>query len=137
MSENAGRPFGHLLVSLLLIMFFLSGIQTGKFWLCSLIAALQHYMWLVSFIWMNVLSISLYRVFSSNLHPKKTSYGLSVIHAYFVPLVVVSICLVLQEFDYFQYGSLSLCWIVGRLQLGLSFALPVAAVLAANLTSSA
>ena len=38
------------------ILFQLSSLFTGRRYVCESVAALQHYMWLVSFLWMNVLA---------------------------------------------------------------------------------
>ncbi|ELU07415.1 hypothetical protein CAPTEDRAFT_113499 [Capitella teleta] len=101
---------------------------------CTVVAVCQHYLWLASFFAMNATSYKLFKTFDSmSMH--NNSPGNMKCYAYILgaPAVIVAVCVALHLTGFFQYGSPSFCWITGYLNIGVSFALPVAILLLTNI----
>lgn len=105
--------------------------------ICMMMSALQHYVWLASFFWMNILCFnalkSFQRLTADPSSHRNKSVRLFMLYGWGTPLCIVAACILLHYFNLFQYGNLYVCWIVGSLNIGLSFGLPVAALLLSNL----
>ena len=106
---------------------------------CVTAAAFQHYIWLVTFLWMNVLAFDVSCTFA-HMKPsgsaRKTSRMCAfAVYAWGLPAVFVVICLVIDFCTDlpFTYGSKTTCWLAGPGAIVYYFAIPLAAVLAANL----
>ena len=106
---------------------------------CVTAAVFQHYIWLVAFLWMNVLafdvSCTLTRMKPSGGARKTSRVCAFAVYAWGLPAVFVAVCLVIDfctELP-FTYGSKTTCWIAGPRAIVYYFAIPLAAVLAANL----
>ena len=106
---------------------------------CVTAAVFQHYSWLVAFLWMNVLafdvSCTLTRMKPSGGARKTSRVCAFAVYAWGLPTVFVAVCLVIDfctELP-FTYGSKTTCWLAGPGAIVYYFAIPLAAVLAANL----
>ena len=105
---------------------------------CAALAAFQHYFWLVAFLWMNVLAFDISCAFA-DLKPSNVSHDSSrlrifVMHAWGLPAVFVTVCIVLDLGTNlpFSYGSSTMCWIAGPRAVVYYFATPLAVVITAN-----
>lgn len=118
---------GHLLF---LVGSSVPGLPTA----CSVMAMAQHYMWLVSFFFMSALCFETHQVLTQVHSDPKTKQGTAyyMLYSLGVPSVIVLVCVVLHNLDLFQYGSSQTCWIIGRLNVALSFGLPVGLILLSN-----
>ena len=105
---------------------------------CTAVAVFQHYMWLVVFLWMNVLAFDISCTFAdlkpSSSVPNTSRLRAFALYAWGLPAVFVVVCLV---FDLctnlpFSYGSKNMCWIVNGRAVLYIFGSPVAAVITAN-----
>ena len=105
---------------------------------CTAVAVFQHYMWLVVFLWMNVLAFDISCTFAG-LKPSSSVRNESrlrafALYAWGLPAVFVTVCLVLDLYTKlpFSYGSKNMCWIVNCRAVLYMFGTPVAAVITAN-----
>ena len=105
---------------------------------CAVVAVFQHYTWLVAFLWMNVLAFDVSCTFS---HMKPSSGGRQTsrlrafaLYAWGLPAAFVALCLVLDLCTDlpFDYGSETMCWLAGPRAIVYYFAVPLAAILSAN-----
>ena len=135
----------NLCISLLLaqLLFLLNGIWSHDFIACKISAVVQHYVWLVSFCWMNVFGIDVSAAFInmsrgiiSNDH-KSHIVGYAV-YAWCVPACVCATALligVLTDLPV-MYGwennPTSVCSIYPGLALFLSFGLPIILIVLIN-----
>ena len=120
------------------ILFQLSPLFTGQRYVCESVAVLQHYMWLVSFLWMNVLAYITCKTFTGKgvvKGPSKSGFRLYFSYSWGLPLVFVGVCLVVDLLTTFpfNYGDSSQCWLSGKLGLICLFAVPLAVIIATNL----
>ncbi|ELT87015.1 hypothetical protein CAPTEDRAFT_120162 [Capitella teleta] len=101
---------------------------------CTVIAVCQHYLWLSSFFAMSAISYKLFKTFDS-ISTHNDSHGNLKCYTYILgsPAVIVASCVAMHLTGFFQYGSPSFCWITGSLNIGVSFALPVAVLLLINI----
>ncbi|XP_071956955.1 uncharacterized protein [Antedon mediterranea] len=137
-----GKSVMNLIVALflaLLIFFFGSG-QTQHRNMCKIVAILQHYFWLASFFWMNVLSFDVRRTFTfkgspQNAHRKRNTLILYSVYAWGSPAVIVGVCLGLIQSSLdldMYYGNSDVC-IIGNGTMNLiAFGGPVALTLSMN-----
>ncbi|KAI0218203.1 G-protein coupled receptor Mth2, partial [Lamellibrachia satsuma] len=105
---------------------------------CTTVAVFQHYIWLVVFLWMNVLAFDISCTFadlkpSSNV-PNASRLRAFALYAWGLPAVFVGVCLVLDLYTKlpFSYGSKNMCWIVNGRAVLYFFGAPIAAVITAN-----
>ena len=105
---------------------------------CTAVAVFQHYIWLVVFLWMNVLAFDISCTFadlkpSSNV-PNASRLLAFALYAWGLPAVFVAVCLVLDLYTKlpFSYGSENMCWIVDGRAVLYVFGSPIAAVITAN-----
>ncbi|CAH1772757.1 unnamed protein product [Owenia fusiformis] len=108
---------------------------------CTGIAVTEHYFWLSSAFWSNVLSFDIYFTFRHKFQVVMTSmrtkrFYVYLVYAWGMPAVAVSFCFVV---DYYQlwgltigYGSSTACWISNPNALLFTFALPLGLILIAN-----
>lgn len=133
-----GKALVNLLVSLFMaqLAFLCSNTLLGHSAGCVAIAAVQHYLWLVSFGWMNSMAFCMYKTFNSQIsvNHSKGSWKLMKYCAYSwgVPLMIVSCCLSLHQSGFAIYGSTLSCWFSKPLPLALTFSLPILLVLIVN-----
>ena len=105
---------------------------------CTTVAVFQHYIWLVVFLWMNVLAFDISCTFadlkpSSNV-PNASRLRAFALYAWGLPAVFVGVCLVLDIYTKlpFSYGSKNMCWIVNGRAVLYVFGSPIAVVITAN-----
>ena len=105
---------------------------------CIVVAVAQHYAWLVSFLWMNVLAFDMSCVFA-DMKPSRESRSTRrlvafALYAWGLPAVFVAVCLALAFYTDlpFSYKSKTNCWISGPLANVYYFVAPVAAAVTAN-----
>ena len=125
-------------LSLAQLLFQLSPLFTNLNVVCSVMAAIQHYMWLVSFLWMNVLAYVTFKTFSEMkvIQSQSASKGRRyMIYSWILPLVFVLLCVLVDNFTTFDfsYGSSTHCWLYGKYGLIYLFAVPLAVIICANL----
>ena len=105
---------------------------------CAAIAACQHYFWLVSFLWMNVLAFDISCTFAdlkpSNAGSHSNRLLIFAVYAWGLPTIFVALCIVLDLGTNlsFSYGSSTKCWITGTRAVVYYFATPLAVVITAN-----
>ena len=105
---------------------------------CTTVAVFQHYMWLVVFLWMNVLAFDISCTFAdlkpSSSVPNTSRLRAFALYAWGLPAVFVGVCLVLDLYTNLpiSYGSKNMCWIVDGRAVLFVFGSPVAAVITAN-----
>ncbi|XP_033099018.1 adhesion G protein-coupled receptor L3-like [Anneissia japonica] len=108
---------------------------------CFLMAALLHYLWLVAFVWMLMMSILLFRSFRSLKsavanRKKKQSVKLHLFCCWGLPLLFVAILLTLHFCDrvpiQFSYGDETVCWIRDEFAAFLFLGIPMATILCLN-----
>ena len=105
---------------------------------CVAVAVFQHYTWLVSFLWMNVLAYDTSCTFADlkQSNGVRDTYRLRcfVVYAWGLPAVFIVVCL---GIDFgtnipFSYGNKMICWISGPRAIEYYFATPLAVVITAN-----
>ena len=106
---------------------------------CTVVAAVQHYLWLVTFLWMNFLAYVSFKTFSKSKtaigQTQSARFRFPLVYTWGIPLVFVGACVIVERFSLlrFQYGGATQCWIVGSQGLIYLFAVPLATIIAANL----
>lgn len=135
LASAGGNILINLVVSLLgaEIQLLISGMSTRNSVFCTIAAALHHYMWLASFCWMAVLSWDIFKTFATLKLSHKRPLGVYLAAGWLTPAVIVGVCGILHFLGHFQYGDDLICWIVGGLELGVSFGVPVACIIIGNL----
>ena len=108
--------------------------------LCLITSLVQHYSWLASFAWMNVLSFNVWKSFTTlkNIESKSernrdfVRYSL---YAWLSPMVFIIPCTVLHFIDSFEIGYMTTgyCWLMRGRSVIYFFAVPVALVMMFNL----
>ena len=91
--------------------------------ICIVVAICMHYVYLVSFLWMNALSFHAWKTFSKSTVEGRNKHCLKYysIYCWITPLLIVSVCIFVQftPFDIFpswlspRYGP-PLCWISSK-----------------------
>ena len=105
---------------------------------CVVVAVAQHYAWLVSFLWMNVLAFDVSCVFADMKLSRGTRSTRRLVafavYAWGLPAVFVAVCVALAFYTDlpFSYRSKKICWISGPLANVYYFIAPVAAAITAN-----
>ena len=121
------------------LMLLLLGQASHNFTLCTAVAALTHYIWLVAFALTFSLAYDLHRTFGSNSITRSSEDGAKVLLLYFfnsfgTPLLIVISCLAIQ-FQRNQpviYARDGICWLSGSMPMILSFGVPIAVTLSLN-----
>ena len=138
---------GNSLMSLVLALFFgqlvfeLSVLPIGYEIPCLIAAVIQHYCYLVTFSWMSILAYDIYSTFTSSTMPaagnrKTKTFRRYSLFAWFVPLLVILICLLLQFFydDELGYGAQYFCWLKGPESILYFFAIPLCVSMVLNIS---
>ena len=104
---------------------------------CKVVASIEHYTWLVAFCWMNILAFDVYRTFGRPNKVgmvSKANFCLYMLYGWFVPLVIVGICLLLHLATglNFQYEHDNTCWITGY-SLLYGFVVPLGLIILVNI----
>ncbi|XP_071963303.1 uncharacterized protein [Antedon mediterranea] len=112
---------------------------------CSVAAAVLHYIWLVAFLWMNSMAIDLFRIFRAiKLTIKDSDRDRVVFRRYMLyswcsPVVIVCILLGVHFSDvadhsvfHFKYGDESVCWIRDEFATLVVFGIPIGLVIIVN-----
>ena len=124
------------------LLFLVGAGRTEVPTLCTIIAVLTHFFFLCAFCWMSVMAFDIRRTFTT----KSAHHGLSgssklfikySLYAWLTPSVIVLIGIILDVStvsDQYRpgYGN-GVCWITSRMALLLLFALPLAALLIADI----
>ena len=148
-SPLPGKNLTSLCVALFLaqFMWLLGSGDTDKPIFCTVMAAVLHYLFLVSFACTAIIAFDTRRTFSSQLskapgrsiggHSKTLRFLTYTCMAWGGPLLFVGICFLL---DYFQvvdigYGNEKACWLVNSNAKIATFATPIACVLLYNVAA--
>ena len=130
----AGKSLMNLVVAIFFgqLIFELSALPIGYETPCLIVAVMQHYFFLASFAWMNILGHDLYSTFNT---PGMSVLGCRnekiyiryVSVAWMSPLLVVLPCLLLHFFGNVNlgYGEQSLCWLNGVKSILIFFGIPL------------
>lgn len=109
---------------------------------CQGVAIVQHFMWLSTFSWTNIMAYDLARTFSNTAAVTHMRSGNKRYYVYFtiawsVPFAVVFSSTLVNYFTDLSvgYGLNSVCWIRGRYPMLVSFIAPVSAHILFNLIS--
>ncbi|XP_064614557.1 adhesion G-protein coupled receptor D1-like [Liolophura sinensis] len=140
-----GKILMNLTLSLLLAQFFFA-FGTGKMaWpnFCTANAVLEHYLWLVSFFWMNVISLDLAKTFMSSSLLSHDDRGRSLLAVYSVyswglPFLKVTACFLLDILDVvpdnqLKYASIRACFLSGYNGMLYAFVLPLTVIMVVNI----
>lgn len=140
-----GKILMNLTLSLLLAQFFFA-FGTGQIaWpnFCIANAVLEHYLWLVSFFWMNVISLDLAKTFMSSSLLSHDERGHSLLAVYSVyswgfPLLEVAACFLLDILDVvpdndLKYASIRACFLSGYNGMLYAFVLPLTVIMVVNI----
>ncbi|XP_046571888.1 uncharacterized protein LOC124280053 [Haliotis rubra] len=110
--------------------------------ICTVIGVLIHYFWLVSFAWMNICCLHMFRVFTklfSSLHLADDKVCLMIkysVCAYGVPLVIVTMTLTItyiqSGYTNVGYGGPALCFVTSGLVSAVSFGVPACLTVVIN-----
>merc|ERR1719186_984260 len=120
---------------LLAELFFLCGIgQTGYPSLCSVVAAVLHYLFLASFFWMLIAGFQIYVLLVEVFEPDGSRFVQYYLLGYIVPLLIVLCSLLMDTLLNYEtvYGFRDFCWINSNIHLVLSFLMPVFLIVGAN-----
>ncbi len=106
--------------------------------LCTMLAATQHALWLISFSWMNVLAFNICKQFSAEIkvqYNTKYTFLKYNIYAWGLPSFFVIGCVILDYLNLVElhYGYGEACWIRPGLNLFLFFGLPLLVFLLLNM----
>jgi hypothetical protein len=121
------------------VLFIISSYVTPWKSACFTVAILQHYCWLVSFLWTFLLTLDTFQTFKTFPRFPEERQGrmfmLFSVFAWGVPAILVASSVLLDHFDIFSmgYGQHQVCWIRTRLGIIVTFAVPLASVLVTNL----
>ena len=106
--------------------------------LCQAMAAVQHYFWLASFVWMACMSLDIFSCLAASCTTVNTysaaKYCKYVLIGWMAPLPVPLMALTFTNTDLGGYGyDLALCWLSGGKAVLFFFALPVLTIVCFNL----
>ena len=119
------------------LIFMISNMFLKMRNLCIAIGALQHYLWLSVFFWMNVIAVDTVHLFSIlTKEVKKIKFKQYIrycMYAWGVPLLIVAICLIFAYMEVIPvpYGS-DVCWISEFWVLLITFALVILLLVSVN-----
>ncbi|XP_033127829.1 putative adhesion G protein-coupled receptor E4P [Anneissia japonica] len=108
---------------------------------CIALAALLHYMWLVAFMWMFIMSIVLFKSFRSlksavEHRSGKKSITMPFFCCWGLPALVVAAAMTLHIWEYapikFSYGDETVCWIRDEFAAFMFLGIPMATIFALN-----
>lgn len=144
-----GRNLMSLCVALLLAQFmwlFGSG-DTDKPIICTVMAALIHYLFLVSFVCTAIIAFDTRQTFSNQMskapghfiggHSKNIRFLTYTCLAWGGPLLFVGVCVLLDHYQvvFIGYGNEEACWLVSSNAKIVTFATPIACVLLYNVAA--
>ncbi|XP_033103617.1 uncharacterized protein LOC117106357 [Anneissia japonica] len=140
---NSGKIVMNIAISLFFAQF--GTLFTGAFvqfeHACAIIAAVMHYLWLVAFMCMFVMSLTLFKSFRSFKASLKSRYENQSINLYLyfswgIPLAFVAILLIIHFCDCvpfkFTYGDDTVCWIRDEFAALIVFGVPMATIMGVN-----
>ena len=106
---------------------------------CKAAAILSHYIWLVAFCWMSVVSFDVARLrgqFSLSNNEDNKAHSIYCLYAWLLPAVFVGVCVLIDELapHDFQVGYSEgfVCWIGRPIPLIIVFLVPVCLILVFN-----
>ncbi|XP_033106646.1 putative adhesion G protein-coupled receptor E4P [Anneissia japonica] len=108
---------------------------------CVALAALLHYLWLVAFMWMFIMSTVLFKSFRSlksavEHRSGKQSITMPFFCCWGLPVLVVAVAMTFHIWEYapikFSYGDKTVCWIRDEFAAFLFLGIPMATILALN-----
>ncbi|XP_033095741.1 adhesion G protein-coupled receptor E4-like [Anneissia japonica] len=108
---------------------------------CVALAVLLHYLWLVAFMWMFIMSIVLFKSFRSlksavEHRSGKQSITIPFFCCWGLPVLVVAAAMTLHIWEYapikFFYGDETVCWIPDEFATFMFLGIPMATILALN-----
>ena len=106
--------------------------------LCKILGILDHFLFLASFLWMNVMSFDVLKTFSSsfyNVENNRKHFVYYSIYAWFTSLIVISMAVVVDEMTLWsyrpRYGE-GICWITNNNGLIIFFLIPAAILILLN-----
>ena len=133
-----GQMVMHLSATLLLAqLVFMLGMSVQDEVACTLSAAVQHYLWLSTFAWMNAIAVNTCKTFAPGMAtaPRGSRKILAAYcaYAYGLPLAVVGACAAVHVADTPVYGSAKgVCWISHGQALLYGFIAPFTLMVLAN-----
>lgn len=139
-----GKNLMNLIVSLFFAQFFFSFGMSRTEWptFCMINAVIEHYLWLVSFFSMNVISFDVFRTFARSVMSVSETSGsrrlmLYIIYTWCSPLLVVGSCFLIFIFGHFDkteicYGSQTSCFLSGFNGMLYGFIAPVMLIVLIN-----
>ncbi|XP_022083309.1 uncharacterized protein LOC110975275 [Acanthaster planci] len=142
--NRTSSPIMNFTISLFLaqLIFQLIGVGTGHEAICTAIAVLAHYFFLVSVMWTGVLAFILHRAFAKTRQSaveqghRRDGVLLPAAFAWGVPLAITLSCLILHLCDCtdlpLQYGNSQICWIGNGYVNIVVFGVPIGIVILAN-----
>ena len=108
--------------------------------LCLIISVVQHYSWLASFAWMNVLSYNVCKSFATlkqieSKSDRNSAFARYSLFAWLSPLVFIAPCLTFHFIDSIGMGYMTTgyCWLMRGKSVIYFFAVPVGLVMILNL----
>ena len=134
---------GRNLLNMMACLFFgqllqLAGMnRTGNKIVCTVIAAVMHFLWLSCFTWMSIIAFHTSKVFRKMLawsrEDMEVHFRYYVLVAYSIPLAIVSTCVGLHfGAPYAIYAENDLCWISNSLPFIAAFLVPISISLLCN-----
>ena len=110
-------------------------------YLCQAIAFIQHYVWLVSFSWMALISFDIFFSLSAVFHilnseRMKCMFTMYACISWIIPLIPCSVCLSLTIYNVgsVRYDINQKCWLANPKSVLIMFAGPLIAVLLFNIS---
>ena len=140
MLNQPGRILLCLSISLFLaqVIFLLAPNAETNHFLCQTVGILDHFLFLASFFWMNVMSFDVFKTFSSsfcNVENNRKHFVYYSLYAWLTSLVVVGIGVSMDEMKSWsyrpKYGE-GACWITSNKGLILFMLIPVAILMLFN-----
>ena len=134
---------GRNLLNMITCLFFAQLLQlagmnkTGNKIVCTVIAAVMHFLWLSCFTWMSIIAFHTSKVFRKMLawsrEDMEIHFRYYVLVAYSIPLAIVSTCVGLHfGAQYAIYAENDLCWISNSLPFIAAFLVPISVSLLCN-----
>ncbi|XP_071949619.1 uncharacterized protein [Antedon mediterranea] len=140
---NSSKIVLNISISLFLAQFgtLFAGTFVQCHLICTIVACLLHYLWLVSFMCMFVMSLSLFKSFHSfkssiKFRKRKQPITMHLLCCWIIPLVFVLILVITHFFDgvpiQFSYGDDTVCWIRDEFAALILFGIPSGTIFAVN-----
>ena len=143
------NPQGKAIICFTAVLFFAqlsfvsSDLAVRGSVLCKCLAAFQHYCWLASFSWMNIIGFNVHRTFTSNIQSTTNDEKVVLflkynVYGWLSPCIFVVFNIIMEltnikGFGDFGYGRDGLCWLNNGISIHALFVSPVAIALVINL----